>query len=279
MIRHILPHGGNIILEPETPISAADLPRLERCIPFWPEANRAAVEEIKTSLESDPGEKHLLLCQTAFFSHLPSFAAACALPYEYFEKGVRRYGSSGLAHARAWEQAHAGNPGQHTILSIVLDDTPSLAVIRDGAPLDCSAGFTPCEGILSRHFPGDLDASIPLTLVEDGMTIEEIQDVLLHQSGWSALAGEDLPLEELLSRQSPAAKIAVNVLHRSLLKTIGAGMSAAGGTEALVFSAATPSAVEGLVSDLCAGLAFAGAAPRPGSRDGISVLLVEWKEK
>ena len=67
-------------------------------IPLAPSHNPAHLEGIDTIEEILPDIPQVAVFDTAFHSTLPECAKVYPLPYEWYEKGIRRYGFHGISH-------------------------------------------------------------------------------------------------------------------------------------------------------------------------------------
>ena len=70
---------------------------LERCVGFAPLHNPSAIFIIHRIQELFPGLPNFVCFDSAFHITIPEVAARFAIPEEYWEQGVRRYGAHGLS--------------------------------------------------------------------------------------------------------------------------------------------------------------------------------------
>ncbi len=233
-IAFVLPTGPGI----ESPVSYLTpelLDRLEAHGQFLgDDAFRIILLVARQCLTSRADAVHLLFCESAFFSSLPPVASVYGLPYEWYEKGIRRYGGDGLCHQWAWEQVRGrlGGFGRR-VLCIHLGDQPNVVALRDGKPLETSMGFA-AEGIFSATGCGDLDPTIVLLLRSAGMAPEVIGRMLMQESGFTALVEQSCDFLDLMRDESPKGAQARDMLLYALLKAIGAGAAVLGGVDAVV---------------------------------------------
>lgn len=166
------------------------------------------------------------------FGDLPKAAASYALPEDLRSIGLRRYGGDGDFHG--WVLRQVKKLRARRIISIHLGDHPNYAAFDGRDAVDTSLGLTFAEGLPAATTCGSLDPSIPLLLAEQGMQAEEIERILLKESGWLALAGVNT-LPDLMHSAAPGAELARGILQHGLEQGIGAMMAALGGTDAIVF--------------------------------------------
>ena len=81
-IGHFLYNGGDEIDRPARFITPAFLGRLEQCVKLLPEYNTITFKTAQHMVAAFPDIRHILLCDTAFFTDLPPEASTYAIPYE-----------------------------------------------------------------------------------------------------------------------------------------------------------------------------------------------------
>ena len=121
-----------------------------------------------------------------------------------------------------------------------LGNGASLCALRNGVSVDTSMGFTPTGGIPMSTRSGDLDPGVFLYLLRhEKLSIDELEDLLNHQSGLFALSSGESDvraLEERIRSNDPRATLALNVFATSVRKVIGAYAALLGGIDLLVFT-------------------------------------------
>ncbi len=253
-IAYVLPHGGAEFAHTATFLNPETLAALERSLPFWPEQNRTTLEMARDGLERFPKVTQFLLCETAFFARMQSCAATYALPAELHAQGLRRYGGDGFTHQWAWQNTSSELPASRRLVSVHLDDHPNLAAIANGQAMDSSLGFSPVEGLPSLTSSGDVDPQIVLLLNQQGMPVEELSDLLVHQSGFQTIALPRGPLVELVERDP----LVNQMLHAGMLKAFGEAAAAMGGVDGLAFTCDDRGRWMPFIRSLCQDLAFTG---------------------
>src|SRR4029077_4612518 len=99
---------------------------------------------------------------------------------------------------------------------------------------------TPTAGLVMGTRCGDLDPGVLLYLLREvGLSVEELDRVVNHESGLIGLSGTTADMAELLERETtdPAAALAVAAFCYQAPKFIGALATALGGLDVLVFTA------------------------------------------
>ena len=199
---------------------------------------------------------------TSFHVTLPAAARTYALPWEWNERyGLRRYGFHGLNHAYVARAAakQLGRPLEELrIVSCHLGAGASLCAIAGGRSVDTTMGFTPLEGLVMATRSGNVDPGLLMWLQRhEGVSAEELDDVLEHHSGVAGLSGLSGDMRELLEavdRHDERARLAYEVYIHRLRAQIAAMVAAAGGIDALVFTGGIGEHSRRVRDDACARL-------------------------
>jgi acetate kinase len=215
-VAHRVVHGGE--LREPTLIGDELLERLRRLIDLAPLHNAPALEGIASARAALPNVPHVAVFDTAFHSSIPEFAATYALPSERRHE-IRRYGFHGLSVQWASEQVRV-----RRLVVCHLGGGCSVTAVRDGRSVDTTMGFTPLEGLPGATRSGSIDPGAILYLLRNGMSGEELDRMLEHESGLAALGGLD-------------ESLGFGVFTYCVAKAVGAMATALGGLDALVFTA------------------------------------------
>ena len=216
-----------------------------------------ALKALAACRERLPDVPHVACFDTAFHSTLPEAARTYALP-ERLRGTVRVHGFHGLSHA--WASSRAA-PARRVVVAH-LGSGSSLCAVLDGRSVDTTMGFTPVDGLVMGTRTGALDPGAVAWLARRG---EDLQQVLEREGCLKGLAGTS-DMREVLARDDPAARLAVDVwLHRAVRLT-GSMVAVLGGLDALVFTGGVGEHAAGLRARLCARLEFLGV--RLGELDG-----------
>jgi acetate kinase len=170
-----------------------------------------------------PDVPHVAVFDTAFHATIPDEAATYALP-ERWRGEIRRYGFHGLSVAWAAEQVQVPR-----LVVCHLGGGCSVTAVRDGRSVDTSMGFTPLEGVPMVTRSGSIDPGALLHLLRHGVSLDELDHALEHESGILALAGTDDVRE--------ASGLAVDVFTYRVAQAVASMTVALGGLDALAFTA------------------------------------------
>jgi acetate kinase len=252
VIAHRVVHGGGRLPE-VVRIDREVLRILREVTPLAPLHNGPALEGIEATM--DGAAPLVAAMDTAFHTTLPERAWRYAIPER---AGVRRYGFHGWSHRYVTERyaALAGSP-EPTIITLHLGGGCSAAAILRGRSVDTSMGYSPLEGLVMGTRAGDLDPAIPVRLLHDGLSLPQLEQLLNHEGGLTALAGTG-DVRGLLARRDPAAALAIEIFCYRILKYVGAYLAVLEGAEALVFTGGIGEHAPEIRRRVCEGLGWAG---------------------
>jgi acetate kinase len=240
-VGHRVAHGGERFHD-ATRINDEVLEHIEGCTPLAPLHNPANLKAITISRELWPDVPQIAVFDTAFHHTIPDRAYTYAVPKEWRDKGVRRYGFHGTSHKYvALRVARELNKPvtDLQIISCHLGNGASICAINRGFSIDTSMGMTPLEGLVMGTRSGDVDPGIFTYLVRElGLTVEEIERQLYAGSGLKALAGShDLrEVEQKAAEGDADAQRAINVYAYRIRKYIGSYAAAMGGVDVIAFT-------------------------------------------
>lgn len=211
---------------------------IEEAIPLAPLHNPPAIKGIVAAKKLFNHAMQVAVFDTAFHQTLPHEAYTYALPF----KGVRKYGFHGTNHlymAKTASKYLNKSLDSLNVITCHLGAGASICAVKLGKSIDTSMG-TPLGGLIMATRPGDLDPGILLNILQskEGLTIDELTQVLNKNSGLAALAGvpggDMRVIEE--SKEERHRK-ALEVFIYSLMKYIGSYLAVMNGqVDAIVFS-------------------------------------------
>ena len=217
-VGHRVVHGGARYAEPVVIDDAVEeaIGELSRIAPLH---NTPALHAIRDARAALPDVPHVAVFDTAFHSTIPEEASTYAIPQRWRDWGVRRYGFHGLAVQSVVSRLDAAR-----IVACHLGGGCSVTAVEHGRSIDTTMGFTPLEGVPMATRSGSVDpGALVYLLRERGLTVEELDEALEHESGLAALGGLDDPLGFAVYTY----RIAGAVAHMAM---------ALGGIDVLVFS-------------------------------------------
>jgi acetate kinase len=263
IVGHRVVHGGDyhesIVIDPQV---KAEIDRLSCFAPIHNPANLAGIVAIEKKLGDIP---QVAVFDTAFHSHLPDVSKVYPLPYEWYEKGIQRYGFHGISHEYcAHRSAKLLNRNLQDLRLIIchLGNGCSLSAVRNGKSIDTTMGLTPLEGLMMGSRSGSVDPGILIYLLrKEHYTVEQLDHLLNYESGLQGLSGKSGDMRQILAaitQQDSRAKLAFDVYIYRLRAYIGAMRANLGGLDALVFTAGVGENQPLVRSSVCEGLGFLG---------------------
>jgi len=190
-----------------------------------------------------PDSMNVAVFDTAFHQTIPAEAHMYAIPYEFYEKGIRKYGFHGTSHK--FVALSAANLMDQKIedinlITCHLGNGASLCAVKGGKSVDTSMGLTPLEGVPMGTRSGDIDPSIYPFLCNKGYEVDQINKILNKESGVLGLSGvsEDFRDIDIAAEEgNQRAQIALDVYHYRVAKTIASYLVALGKIDGIVFTA------------------------------------------
>lgn len=257
-------HGGEKFRD-ACLIDDAVIADIEACVPMAPLHNPPALAGIRVAGKTWPGVPQVAVFDTAFHQTIPGYATTYAIPESWRAAGVRRYGFHGTSHKYIMERV-AGELGKPAadlrIISCHLGNGGSVCAIEHGVSVDTSMGMTPLEGLVMGTRSGDVDPGIFVYLKQTlGLSIEQIESALYHESGLAGLSGfgNDLrDIEKQALAGNAKAQLAIEVYGYRVKKYIGAYAVAMGGVDVVSFTGGVGENSASMRKHICGRLEYLG---------------------
>ncbi len=240
-VGHRVVHGGPHLVVHQR-LTPEVLQQLRGAEHFAPLHIPAALELIQHAQSRFPDVDQFVCFDTAFHQTMPPEAYTYAIPARFRDAGVRRFGFHGLSYESV---VHAlGEDMPRRVVVAHLGSGASGCALLDGKSVDTSMGVSPTGGFPMGTRSGDLDPGVVLLLQRKlspelpAHTPDAIEQVLNHESGLQALAGES-DMRKLLHRSDggdDAAALALAIYTREIAKTIAGYFVVLGGVDLLVFT-------------------------------------------
>ena len=195
--------------------------------PLAPLHNAPALAAIDDAQRALPDVPHVAVFDTAFHRTMPEEATRYAVPEQWLEWGIRRYGFHGLSVEWAASQVRVKR-----LVVCHLGGGSSVTAVLDGRSVETTMGFSPLEGVPMTTRSGSIDPGALLYLLrERGLSVEDLDHALEHESGLAALSGTSGDVRELAD---DGLALAVYV-HR-VAAAVAASAAALGGLDAIAFT-------------------------------------------
>jgi acetate kinase len=243
VVGHRIVNGGQEYTQP-TIITPEVKAAIQRMAVFAPLHNRVELEGIRLIEEKFGSIRQVAVFDTAFHSSLPPAAFVYPGPYEWFSKGIRRFGFHGINHqycAERTAQLLGKSISSLRIVTCHLGNGCSVAAIEHGKSIDTSMGFTPLDGLMMGTRSGSVDPGILTYLMrEHHLSAQTLDDLLNKKSGLLGISGISGDMRQVVSAMKEGndrAKLAFDIFVHRLRSGIGSMVAALGGLDALVFTA------------------------------------------
>jgi acetate kinase len=262
-VGHRVVHGGPDVRE-HREITPALKDTLRDAVPFAPLHLPQSLALIDEAQGIFTGIPHFACFDTVFHRTMPERATRYALPREFAERGVMRYGFHGLSY-ESIVNALGPKLKPRTVIAH-LGSGASLCALQNGHSIDTSMGMTPTGGIPMATRSGDLDPGVLIHLLrQQSLDADALETLVNRQSGLKALSESDDDMQTLIERRDHGdanATLAIDVFCTAIRKTIGGYAALLGGLDEIVFSGGIGEHSEAVRAQVLDGLSFLGASHR-----------------
>lgn len=238
-IGHRVVHGGPHHAQPQrvTPQLLEELTALTPLAPLHEPHNIAPMRAI---LNARPGLPQIACFDTAFHHGMPTVATRFALPRQYEDEGVRRYGFHGLSYEYIAGRLRMLAPdiAEGRVIAAHLGNGASLCAMKNGRSIDTTMGFTALDGLVMGTRCGNIDPGVILYLQQQhGMTPQAVEAMLYNKAGLLGVSGISSDMRALLASTEADAHAAVELFVYRIAREAGALAASLGGLDAFVFTA------------------------------------------
>ncbi len=284
-VGHRVVHGGPHHAAPAQ-IGSALLADLQSLIPLAPLHQPHNLAGIDAAMAHFPDVPHIACFDTAFHRTQPWEAETFALPPEFYEQGIRRYGFHGLSYEFIARTLAAQHPdlAAGRVIAAHLGNGASLCAMQAGRSIATTMGFTALDGVPMGTRTGSIDPGVILHLLGTmGMSLAEVTRLLYSGSGLKGMSGISQDVREIEAAGTEQASRALSHFAWRVRREIGALAACLGGLDALVFTAGIGEHSAPLRAAICENLAFLGITLDPArnaanaptiSADGTTPVLV-----
>ena len=241
-VGHRFAHGGKI--KESTLMTEEVLDYVKSIVPLNPLHGPASLKGVAACMKAIPNVPQVGVYDSAFFANMPEASYTYALPYEWREQyGIRRYGFHGSSHRYVSQEAAklVGKPIEDLkIITCHLGSGSSVAAIKNGVAVDTSMGFTPQDGLPMGTRCGPIDPSIVTYMIRQGMSADEIDNVMNKKSGMLGISGVSSDAREVwaaVEEGNERAKLAIDLVVHYARKLIGSYVAEMNGVDVLVATA------------------------------------------
>ena len=212
---------------------------LETLIPLAPLHQPHNLAGFLTLQKLHPTLPQIGVFDTSFHHTQPKLATLFALPYHFWEEGIRRYGFHGLSYRyiSGTLPKLIGEKAKGRTVIAHLGNGTSMCALIDLKSIATTMGLTALDGLPMGTRCGSIDPGVLLYLgSEKGYTTKEMTDLLYNKSGLLGLSGKSSDMRELLSLKSPQVTEAVDYFCYHIQREMGSLVAALGGLDTFVFT-------------------------------------------
>jgi acetate kinase len=151
----------------------------------------------------------------------------------------------------------------------------SVTAVRDRRSVDTTMGFTPLDGVPMATRSGSLDPGVMLHLLSHGVSPEELEHGLEHESGLLGVSGISADVREVIAAADGGngdAQLALGVFVHAVARAVGSMAAVLGGLDCLVFTGGIGENADGIRSAIAAHLGHLGVGRDDGG--GVPVLVI-----
>lgn len=267
-VGHRVVHGGSRYFDPVR-IDAHVLADLRSYVPLAPLHQPFALEAIEILLAQHPELPQIACFDTGFHQTMAPVEQLLPLPFEAWQRGLRRYGFHGLSYeymATALAERYGDGARGRTIVAH-LGSGASLCAMRGLKSVATTMGFSALDGLMMGTRSGALDPGVILYLMDvEKRSLEQVGDLLYHRSGVLGVSGISSEPRVVVQHEKDAgeagerARLALALYVQRIAREMGSLAVALGGLDLLVFTAGVGEHNAFIRERVCRALAFLGIA-------------------
>jgi acetate kinase len=141
-----------------------------------------------------------------------------------------------------------------------------MCALVAGRSVGSTMGFTAVDGLPMGTRCGSLDPGVVLYLIDElGMDARAIEDLIYKKSGLLGVSGLSSDMRALLASDDVRARFAVDLFIYRLGRELGSLAAAAGGLDALVFTAGIGEHAPSIRERVCRDAAWLGVELDPAA--------------
>lgn len=235
---HRIVHGGEAFSGP-VQITEAILEQLDELIPLAPLHQPYSLKLIRACQQLEPTLPQIACFDTMFHIGQPKVERLYAIPRQYTEAGIHKYGFHGLSYEfiqRSLDKIGHGFEASKTVICH-LGAGASMCAVHNGKSIASSMGFTALDGLPMGSRTGNIDPGVLLYLQRHyHMDVDQLESFLYKEAGWLGVSGISSDMQELQQSDQPEAEEAIAMFCYRAALEIGRLSAALQGLEQLVFT-------------------------------------------
>ena len=229
-VAHRVVHGGQHYFAP-TRVTQQVIDDLRSYIPLAPLHQPFPLKAMSLLMAQHPQVPQVACFDTAFHASMPRVERLLPLPWDAWERGLRRYGFHGLSYeymSHVLPERH-GEAARGRAIVAHLGSGASLCAMQGLRSVATSMGFSALDGLMMGTRCGALDPGALLYLMEiEKLSLQEVGQLLYHRSGLLGVSGISpeprriLPHEHDAGTAGERARLALALYVRRIVREIGA---------------------------------------------------------
>lgn len=243
-VGHRVVHGGATFSDAVL-VNSQVISAIEAVSHLAPLHNPSNLQGIRIALEVFKDIPNVAVFDTAYHSTMEEHVYRYALPEQYCDHGIRKYGFHGTSVKYVSAQAShiLKSLGYRCSRMIVahLGNGASCTAVVDGKSVDTTMEFSPLTGLIMGTRSGNVDPTVVTYAAQQlGKSPSEVIEDLNKRSGLKGICGHN-DMRAIISKANdgdPNAKLAIDMFIYILSKQIAGLIVACGGSvDTLVFTA------------------------------------------
>jgi len=236
---------------------------MEEFADIAPAHNPPYVAAMRAFARRRPDVPQVAAFETGFHQTIPASRTTYAIPWEWTQAGVRRYGFHGASHRYiAVRTAELLGRRDLRVISCHLGGSSSVCAIESGRSVANSFGTSAQSGLPHNNRVGDMDPYALLkVLPKFRLTFEQALDQMARQGGLLGISGVSNDMREIEAAAAQGherARLAIEVLVESVRHYIGAYLAVLNGADVIVFTGGIGENSPSLRSRICRGFDYCG---------------------
>jgi acetate kinase len=268
-VGHRVAHGGEKYVQPVV-IDEQVVSELTRLIPLVPLHQPHNLASIRAVARGQPELPQVACFDTAFHRQRPAVSDRFALPYDLYEKGIRRYGFHGISYEYIASRLEKIAPdlSRGRVVVAHLGSGCSMCAIRRGKSVETTMSFSALDGLPMGTRCGTLDPGVLLYLMrQDRLGVEALEDLLYKCSGLIGISGVSNDMRALQESDEPRAQEAIDYFLYRVGQSLGALAASLGGLDGLIFTAGIGENDAATRARVCQDAAWLGIEIDPKAND------------
>ncbi len=228
-----------------------------------PAHNPPYVAAMKAFAAKLPDVPQVAAFETAFHQTIPASRTTYAVPWEWTQAGVRRYGFHGASHRYiAVRSAELLKRGDLRVISCHVGGSSSICAIDSGRSVANSFSTSAQSGLPHNNRVGDFDAYALLkVLPRFNLTLEKALADMAKKGGLLGISGvsnDHRDIARAAAAGDERARLAIEVLVESVRHYVGAYLAVLNGADLIVFTGGIAENNPDFRTAVCARMDYAG---------------------